>query len=80
MYWFFLSFALGIHKLLELRMTLTEKEKDLFLCKFEWEKPNLADYVKPQKSMMEIRNNFKNKNSMTYIYSYYIYVNILYIY
>ena len=29
-----------------LRMTLTEKEKDLFLCKFEWEKPNLADYVK----------------------------------
>lgn len=27
-------------------MTLTEKEKDLFLCKFEWEKPNPVDYIR----------------------------------
>lgn len=27
-------------------MTLTEKEKDLFLCKFEWEKPNSIDYIR----------------------------------
>ena len=51
-------------------MTLTEKEKDLFLCKFEWEKPNLADYVKPQKSMMETRNNFKKQK----LYDIYLFI------
>lgn len=29
-----------------LRMTLTEKEKDLFLCKFEWEKSTPVDYIR----------------------------------
>lgn len=31
------------------KMTLTEIEKDLFKCKFEWEKPNPTDYAKPPK-------------------------------